>query len=151
VALVDSMSPHLSTVDVLPLKRKELRAYILVSPVSTLRLFLSLTCILLVTCLLACLSLIGNSLSCTSSEFTLCQALKLKKIKNWLSAYSPPPVACIDPFNWYHSKGSLIGLYRLRDYGRRGAHHKDFCRLSSCCWLKVKKPSNSWFQRPRSP
>jgi hypothetical protein len=82
VALVDSVSPHLSNVDVLSFKRKELRKYILVSPVSTLRLFLSLTCILLVTCLLACLSLIGNSPSCTSSEFTLCQALKLKKIKN---------------------------------------------------------------------
>jgi hypothetical protein len=20
-----------------------------------------------------------------------------------------------------------------------------------CCWLKAKKPSNSWFQRPSSP
>jgi hypothetical protein len=82
VALVDSVSPHLSNVDVLPLKRKELREYILVSPVSTRRLFLSLTCILLITSLLACLSLIGNSSSCTSSEFTLCQAIKFKKIKN---------------------------------------------------------------------
>jgi hypothetical protein len=99
VALVDSVSPHLSNVDVLSLKRKELREYILVPPVFTLRLFLSLTCILLVTCLLACLSLIGNSPSCTSSEFTLCQALKLKKIKNYLSAYSPPLVARIDPFS----------------------------------------------------
>jgi hypothetical protein len=72
------------------LKRKELREYILVSLVSTLRLVLSLTCILLVTCLFSCLPLIGNSPSCTSSEFTLCQALKFKKIKNSLSAYSPP-------------------------------------------------------------
>jgi hypothetical protein len=87
--------------------------------VSTLRLFLSLTCILLATCLLACLPLIGNSLSCTSSEFTLCQAFKLKKIKKIdLAPIHPPLVAHIDPFNWYQSKGSLIGLYRLRDHGR---------------------------------
>jgi hypothetical protein len=79
MALVDSVSPHLSNVDILPLKRKELWEYILVSSVSTRRLFLSLTCIFLVSCLLACLSLIGNSSSCTSSEFTLCQAIKLKK------------------------------------------------------------------------
>jgi hypothetical protein len=26
-----------------------------------------------------------------------------------------------------------------------------FHRLPDCCWLKAKKPSNSWFQRPRSP
>jgi hypothetical protein len=26
-----------------------------------------------------------------------------------------------------------------------------FHRLSSCCWLEAKKPSNSWFQRPMSP
>jgi hypothetical protein len=77
MAFVDSVSPHLSNIDVLPLKRKELREYILVSPVSTLRFFP-----LLVSCLLACLSLIGNSPSCTSSEFTLCQAIKLKKNKN---------------------------------------------------------------------
>jgi hypothetical protein len=82
VVLVDSVSPHLSNVDVLPLKRKELWEYILVSPVSTRRLSLSHNCILLVTYSLACLPLIGNSPSSTSSEFTLCQALKLKKIKN---------------------------------------------------------------------
>jgi hypothetical protein len=81
MALVDSMSPHLSNVDVHPLKRKELQEYVLVPPVSTSRLSHSLTCILLVTCLLACLSLVGNSSSCTSSEFTLCQAIKLKKTK----------------------------------------------------------------------
>jgi hypothetical protein len=81
VALVDSVSPHLSNVDVLPLKRKELREYILVSLVSTPRLFRSLTRILLIYILLVCLSLLGNSPSYTSSEFTLCQALKLKKIK----------------------------------------------------------------------
>jgi hypothetical protein len=54
VASVDSMSPHLSNVDVLPLKRKELREYILVSVVSTSRLYRSLACILflLVVCLL---------------------------------------------------------------------------------------------------
>jgi hypothetical protein len=98
VALVDSLSPHLSNVDVLPLKRKELREYILVSPVSTLRCFLPLTCILLASCLLACLSLIRNSSSCTSSEFTLCQALKLKKIKIALDPIHPPLVARIDPF-----------------------------------------------------
>jgi hypothetical protein len=90
VALVDSVSPHLSNIDVLPLKRKELREYILVSPVSTFRLSHSLTCILLIYIFLACLSLVGNSPSCTSSEFTLCQALKLKKTKNLCSAYSPP-------------------------------------------------------------
>jgi hypothetical protein len=88
--LVYSVSPHLSNVDVLPLKRKELREYILVSPVSTLRLFLSLTCILLVTCLLACLPLIGNSPSCTSSEFTSCQALNLKRLKIDLAPIHPP-------------------------------------------------------------
>jgi hypothetical protein len=63
VTLVDSMSPHLSNVDILPLIRKELWEYILVSPVSAIRLFLSLSCILLASSLLACLSLIGNSLS----------------------------------------------------------------------------------------
>jgi hypothetical protein len=73
-------------------KRKELWEYILVSPVSTFRLSRSLTCILLVYILLVCLSPIGNSPSCTSSEFTLCQALKLKNIKNLCSAYSPPPL-----------------------------------------------------------
>jgi hypothetical protein len=72
VALVDSVSLHLSNVDVLPFKRKELREYILVSPVSAFRLLLTLTCILLVSCLLACLSLLGNSSSCTSSESLLC-------------------------------------------------------------------------------
>jgi hypothetical protein len=57
VALVDSVSPHLSNVDVLPLKRKELREYILVSPVSSSRLLLTLTRLLayLFTCLLDCL------------------------------------------------------------------------------------------------
>jgi hypothetical protein len=42
----------------------------------------SLNCILLFTCLLAFLSLIGNSSSYRSSEFSLCQAIKFKKIKN---------------------------------------------------------------------
>jgi hypothetical protein len=69
--------PHLSNIDVLPLKRKELREYILVSPVSAPRLLLSLTRLL--AYLLACH--LGNSPSCTSSEFILCQALKLKKVK----------------------------------------------------------------------
>jgi hypothetical protein len=41
------------------------------------------------TCLLV---LIGNSPSCTSGEITFYQALKLKKIKNWISAYSTPPL-----------------------------------------------------------
>jgi hypothetical protein len=62
----------ISNVDVLPLKRKELPEYILVSLVSALWLFRSLTCILLVY-LLACLSLVGNSSNCIFSEFTLCQ------------------------------------------------------------------------------
>jgi hypothetical protein len=26
-----------------------------------------------------------------------------------------------------------------------------FHRFLHCCWLKAKKPSNSWFQRPESP
>jgi hypothetical protein len=46
-----------------------------------------LTCLL--SYLLACH--LGNSPSCTSSEFTLCQALKLKKVRP------------LDPFNWYQS------------------------------------------------
>jgi hypothetical protein len=115
--------PHLSNIDVLPLKRKELQEYILVSPVSALWLFLSLTCILLVTCLLACLSLVGNSSSCISSEFTLCQAIKLRRLKIDLAPIHPPLVARIGPFNWYQSKGSLIGLNRLTEYGRRGSRH----------------------------
>jgi hypothetical protein len=36
---------------------------------------------ILLTRLHACFSLLGNSPSCTSSEFTLCQALKLKRVK----------------------------------------------------------------------
>jgi hypothetical protein len=56
--------------------------------------YLHLVCILL-TCLLACLSLLGNSPSRTSSEFTLCQALKLKKIKKLCSAYSLPPLVAL--------------------------------------------------------
>jgi hypothetical protein len=86
VALVDSVSPHLSNVDVLSLKRKELREYILVYPVSALRSLLILTCILLVFFLLAYLLAchLGNSPSCTSSEFILCQALKLEKDKNFV-------------------------------------------------------------------
>jgi hypothetical protein len=39
----------------------------------------SFICILLVTYLLARLTLVGNSFSCTSSEFTLSQAIKFKK------------------------------------------------------------------------
>jgi hypothetical protein len=27
----------------------------------------------------------------------------------------------------------------------------DFCRFLHWCWLKAKKPSNSWSQRPGSP
>jgi hypothetical protein len=99
VVLVDSVLPHLSNVDVLPLKRKELYEYILVSPVSTFRLSRSLTCILRVYILLSYLSLIGNSPSCTSSEFTSCQALKLKKTKNLCSAYSPPSSRPLSSFH----------------------------------------------------
>jgi hypothetical protein len=86
VVLVDSVLPHLSNVDILSLKRKELREYILVSPVSAFRLLLTLTCILLVFCLLAYLLAchLGNSPSCTSSEFILCQALKLEKDKKFV-------------------------------------------------------------------
>jgi hypothetical protein len=97
VALVDSVSPYLSNVDVLLLKRKELREYILVSLVSTPRLFHSLICILHIYLFLVCLSLVGNSPSCTSSESTLCQALKLKKTKNWNNTYSPSSRP-LDPF-----------------------------------------------------
>jgi hypothetical protein len=98
MALVDSVSLYLSNVDVLLLKRKELQEYILVSPVSTPRLFHSLICILHIYLLLVCLSLVGNSPSCTSSESTLCQALKLKKTKNWNNAYSPSSSCPLDPF-----------------------------------------------------
>jgi hypothetical protein len=93
VALVDSVSPHLSNVDVLPLKRNELREYILVSPVSAFRSFLTLTCILFVFSILAYLlaCLIGNSPSCTSSEFYFVSSLKFEKGKILCSAYSPPP------------------------------------------------------------
>jgi hypothetical protein len=95
VALVDSMSPHLSNVDVLPLKRKELQKYILVSPVSAFRFFLTLTCILfafsILVYLLACH--IGNSPSCTSSEFYFVSSLKFEKDKILCSAYSPRLVA----------------------------------------------------------
>jgi hypothetical protein len=27
----------------------------------------------------------------------------------------------------------------------------DFHRVLYCCWLKTKKPLNSWFQHPESP
>jgi hypothetical protein len=103
MVLVDSVSPHLSNIDVLPLKRKELREYILVSPVTTFRLSRSLTRILLIYILLACLSLIGNSPSCTSSEFTLCQALKSKNIKNYCSAYSPSSSRSYRSFQKHHN------------------------------------------------
>jgi hypothetical protein len=74
--------------------------------------------------LLACLSLLGNSPSYTYSEFTLCQALKLERLKIRFAPIHPPPSSCpIDPFNWYQSEGSLIELNRLRDYGRRGPRH----------------------------
>jgi hypothetical protein len=106
------MSPHLSNVDVLPLKRKELQEYILVSPVSTSRLSCTLTCILLVYILLACLSLVGNSPSCTSSKFTLCPVLKLKKFKILFSTYSPPLVACKDPFSRFYLTMDL-GFWRM--------------------------------------
>jgi hypothetical protein len=125
VALVDSVLPHLSNVDVLPLKRKELREYILVSPVSALRSFLTLTCILfaffLLVYLLACH--VGNSPSCTSSEFYFVSSVKFEKVKFCVVPIHPPLVALKIHFNWYQSKGSLIGLNRLRDYGRREAHH----------------------------
>jgi hypothetical protein len=84
--------------------------------------YLYLACVLLTCFLLACH--LGNSPSCTSSEFISCQALKFEKGKIWCSAYSPPPSSRpLDPFNWYQSKGSLIGLNHLRDNGRRGARH----------------------------
>jgi hypothetical protein len=50
--------------------------------------YLHLVCILR-----ACLSLLRNSPSCTSSEFTLCQALKLKKVKFCVAPIHPPLVA----------------------------------------------------------
>jgi hypothetical protein len=86
VALVDSVSPHLSNVDVLPLKRKELREYILVSPASALRSFLTLTCIVFtpftLVLLLACH--IGNSPSCTSREFRFVSSLNIEKGKKFV-------------------------------------------------------------------
>jgi hypothetical protein len=92
MVLVDSVSPHLSNVDVLPLKRKELREYILVSPVSALRSFLTLTCILFVFSTLAYLLAchVRNSPSCTSCEFHFVSSLKFEKGKILCSAYSPP-------------------------------------------------------------
>jgi hypothetical protein len=54
------------------------------------------------------------SSSCTSSEFTLCQAIKVKKIKNYLSAYSPPLplVTRIGPFTpKFLNPGSAHGSY----------------------------------------
>jgi hypothetical protein len=50
---LDFVAPHLSNVDVLPLKRKELREYILVSP---LWLSLTLPLLLVIVSLCACLS-----------------------------------------------------------------------------------------------
>jgi hypothetical protein len=92
MVLVDSVSPHLSNIDVLPLKRKELREYILVSPVFAFRFFLTLTCILfafsILVFLLACH--VVNSPSCTSSEFYSVSSLKFEKGKILCSAYSPP-------------------------------------------------------------
>jgi hypothetical protein len=54
--------------------------------------YLHLVCILL-TRLLACLPLLGNLPSCTSSKFTLCQVLKLKKVKICVAPIHPPLVA----------------------------------------------------------
>jgi hypothetical protein len=55
VALVDSVSPHLSNIDVLPLKRKELQEYIFESSASPLRLLHAFTCILFtIVSMLAC-------------------------------------------------------------------------------------------------
>jgi hypothetical protein len=34
---------------------------------------------------------------------------------------------------------------------RRFWRVSEFHRLPDCCWLKAKKPSNSWFQCPESP
>jgi hypothetical protein len=123
VALVDSVSPHLSNVDVLPLKRKELREYILVSPVSALRSFLTLTCILFAFSLLAYLLAchVGNSPICTSSEFISCQALNLKKGKILCSAYSPPPLVALKIHFTYPMGRSFVSP-RERAWRMRGGN-----------------------------
>jgi hypothetical protein len=78
VALVNFVEPHLSNIDIFPVTNKKLHEYIFVSPMSPhgyLFPLLYIAFLLVITCLLTC-SLLVNSLSSTSREFTFLSSLK---------------------------------------------------------------------------
>ena len=101
-----------------PLKRRNLGLHLCLRVLS-LHLLLSFSFYLyLISCLVFACHIGKFTVVAYLENLPLCQALNQKSIKNWCSTNSPPSRCPYDPFNWYQSLGSLLGLNRLREYGQ---------------------------------